>query len=198
MTIERLHSTEIIGKTSSEAFLYVIRQNPQIEGITFTIYKPRIPNPENLTERIQSVKTDEYIQMGRNINRDFLDRLIESLPQNKSLGINSSVVLSDRRCGQIPMLDFSCEISKENRGLIKELMKMIKFSGFLVESGDSYHFIGNEIIEGDKGWMNFLGKSLLSGLVDYRYIAHGLDRGFNTLRISHKNTTSEPRIIDIL
>lgn len=201
MSTERLHLPEpLIGQTSEEVVRWLAESHPEIERFDFVIYRPREPNPPALEDKITTGPDDTPVELGREeILSGKLRHLIEGLKPDLALGINSNVIFQDGRKGQIPMMDFECEIGEENAGRIKRLIKLIGFSGLLLISGASYHFIGKEVIKGHRRWERFLGKCLLSGLADPRYIGHAFDIGFSTLRVSiTESHPSEPEVVEFI
>lgn len=199
MSRESLHSSELlIGQTSREVVHWLAENHPEIERFNFVIYKPREPNPIALEDKITTGLEDIPLELSRGeILSGGLEHLIEGLEPDLALGINSKVLFQDGREGQIPMMDFECEIDEEKAGLIKRVMRLIGFSGFLLISGVSYHFIGKEVIKERRRWEQFLGKCLLSGLADPRYIGHALDKGSSTLRVSAtKARPAEPKVTE--
>ncbi|PIR01729.1 MAG: hypothetical protein COY73_03615 [Candidatus Nealsonbacteria bacterium CG_4_10_14_0_8_um_filter_37_14] len=81
-------------------------------------------------------------------------------------------------------MDFSCNESTESVGKIEWFLKEIGHqSGAILASGRSYHYYGAGLLD-EMGWLEFLGKCLLSGLVDERYIGHRLLDHCGILRLS--------------
>src|SRR6266851_5380263 len=97
------------------------------------------------------------------------------LAPNQLLAIISRVRLSRNRVMHIPMMDFRCAISKENLRTLGELLPEIgQRTGFILESGRSYHFYGKELLA-DRDWPVFVGRCLLmKNYSDERYIGHQL------------------------
>ena len=84
----------------------------------------------------------------------------------------------------IPMVDFACPINAENTELIKKYFALSGHEGVIIESGNSYHFYGFDLLL-ERELFSFLGRCLLfGGLTDSRYIGHKIIDGFANLRIS--------------
>jgi len=201
MSSERLIIPEdLIGKSSKEFIVWLAKENPQIAKFNFHFYEYRMPNPADFKEKIATPKEDLIIIERSELSKDKLENLLDcGYAQGLLLALNSNLLLKDGRVGQIPMMDFSCEINRKNEGLIKRLMKEINLPGFLIVSGNSYHTVSKELfIDNQRGWEKFLGKCLLSNLADYRYIGHCLDKGYSSLRISNSEKGNEPRIVDVI
>lgn len=202
MSAEHLHSPEsLIGQPSKDVIVWLAKEYPEIEIFSFVFYERREKDPPELEEKIRSGPSDIFLELSREeVLSGGLDYLLERFEPELSLGVNSNVVFKDGRLGQIPMMDFNCEINEKNAELISRLMTMIDLQCFLAISGVSYHSIAKEIvIEDQRKWEQFLGKCLLSGLADARYIGHSLKRGFSTLRISSSVVRpNEPRVVDFI
>lgn len=69
---------------------------------------------------------------------------------------------------------------------IEKILK--SYGGILLKSGRGYHFIGTEIIKGEKEWHRLHRKISKSGIlkkcVDKKHIEISLKRGYSTLRIT--------------
>jgi hypothetical protein len=84
----------------------------------------------------------------------------------------------------IPMIDFRLDSSLANDELVVELLQALGTSGYLVDSGRSYHFYGQAPVCRDDFW-HFLGRAqLMSHYADQRWIGHQLISGKAALRIS--------------
>ncbi len=201
MSAEQAHSPEsLIDKPSKEAILWLVRRYPTLEELHITFYQRRLPDPVELTEKVKTGATDIRRRFSREqILAGVLNWLLENRESNKDLGINSDVMFKNGQKGQIPMMDFGCEIDMFGRRDIKEMIKTIGLSGFFIQASCSYHFIGKEIMFDNREWEKFLGKCLLTDLVDQRYIGHSLDAGYCTLRLSPDEILRrEPMIIDFI
>ncbi len=68
--------------------------------------------------------------------------------------------------------------------------------GFLLQSGESYHFYGKGLLD-DRALVRFLGQALLlAPVIDRAWIAHQLIEGASALRISKKPSGSgEPVVV---
>lgn len=107
---------------------------------------------------------------------------------NENIGINSLVESENGIFSHIPMLDFHLSISENGKDLVKNVINQIGFtSGYIINSGKSYHFIGDVLIT-ETQLIDFLSKSILFGpITDTRWIAHQLLERSCTLRIGKKN-----------
>jgi len=110
--------------------------------------------------------------------------------------ISSRVKLHNGMEAHLPLLDFSLPPSSANDTIVERIVVRLSQGGYLLDSGNSYHFYGNRLLD-DSGYRKFLGAALLfSPLVDHRWIAHQLVEGAGALRISSgKNGSGLPRLV---
>lgn len=103
----------------------------------------------------------------------------------KNLGLSSLVQDGTGRVWHLPLLDFHCEITPANEDLAALVCKHLMPGGFvLVDSGDSYHACGLALLSSDDR-IQMLGRALLTvPVIDGHYIAHQLQQGANSIRIS--------------
>ncbi|HEV8719826.1 MAG TPA: hypothetical protein VGW77_04205 [Candidatus Binatia bacterium] len=120
-----------------------------------------------------------------------------AVTRDGAVALLSSVIRKTGETGHLPMLDFHCPYSAENQRLATEvLVALDPGPGYLIASGESYHFIGAQLITGSD-LTAFLGRALLlSPIIDRAWIAHQLIEGTCALRISAKpGTTEPPRVV---
>lgn len=102
------------------------------------------------------------------------------------LTLNSKVKLDRDFDAHIPLLDFHIPPSVSNQLLCENVIKHLKLSGYLLDSGKSYHFYGSEICT-QKELLGILAKALLfSPILDKAWIAHQLIEESCCLRITKK------------
>lgn len=175
----------------------IVQSNPAIEFLTLVTYSEgpdwrELPHPQGKDEiefllaGLQQDRGERALtRLSRNeISDEKIRQSVENLPEHKLLGIHSNVVLARGGEGHIPMMDFMCPPSPENRDRVTRLLASLHLGkGYLLESGESYHYYGFKILS--EGWRIFLGKCLLmSGYSDDRYIGHQLVNGYCVLRLS--------------
>lgn len=95
------------------------------------------------------------------------------------LGLNSKV--NQYESNHYLMLDFD-SMDTDVESELKE------YGGVLLKSGRGFHFIGNNIIIGEKEWIKILRhiekKKELKGKIDRDHIEISIKRGYSTLRIT--------------
>ncbi len=121
------------------------------------------------------------------INRDKIDEFI----YNNSLiniAFNSKIILSNMETKHIPLFDFHIPVNNTNLNIIKTVLKELNIkSGYIVNSGESYHFIGNYYIDYNE-YKTILYKALFfSPIIDKNWIAHQLIEESSSLRIGYKH-----------
>ena len=86
----------------------------------------------------------------------------------------------------IPLFDFHIPPSNNNQKLCVNIIKHLELTGYLLDSGKSYHFIGNKIIS-YKDLQEILFNALLfAPIIDKSWIAHQLIQKYCCLRVSKK------------
>ena len=104
-----------------------------------------------------------------------------------NLGINSKVILDSGEVAHLPMIDFRVPFSDLGTKIVAIICSELRQNGYILSSGNSYHFIGSKPIP-YLDFISFLGRALLySPLVDTTWLGHQLIDGSATLRIGKKN-----------
>ncbi len=123
-----------------------------------------------------------------NINRiDFLaDKL--SFNGKERLAINSKVILENGEIEHMPMLDFHIPVSECNLKIVKDVLHELNIiSGYILNSGESYHFIGDYCIKQEL-LVDFLAKALFfAPIIDRAWIGHQILERSCSLRIDKKH-----------
>lgn len=192
-----------IGMTASETIVEIIRINPEISYTNFYIYKPHY-NVNELRKKLLLPKllfhdpSRETVRLKREkIMMGNLKSIVDSLEKDTVIGVLSKFSRKNE-IYHIPLMDFSCAASGTNLKMVEWFLKEIGQQGIILSSGRSYHYYGVNPM-GKKEWSNFLGDCLLSGLVDTRYVGHGLKDGCSILRLSACQLRAQvPIIVSIL
>ena len=126
-------------------------------------------------------ENNEYIYISKNNVIDFL-----KYNKEKNLALNSQVIMKNGQILHIPMLDFEVSSKANNIESVKNILKHFKLSGTILDSGKSYHFIGNNLIE-KKSLIVLLSKfSLLYPIADRAWASHQIIENSASLRVSKK------------
>lgn len=119
-----------------------------------------------------------------------IDFLSDNFFINKKerLAINSKVVLQNKKIVHMPMLDFHIPVSEFNFKIIRDVLIELKvISGYILNSGESYHFIGDYYID-EKSLIDFLANALFfAPIIDRAWIGHQILERSCSLRIDKKH-----------
>ena len=111
--------------------------------------------------------------------------LINNYPR---IAVCSKVIMKDYSIQHIPMIDFHLPISNKNLLIIKDYCHILGLEhGFILNSGESYHFIGNELMSWNSLYKLLTQSLLLSPIVDKSWISHQLIEKSCSLRINKKH-----------
>jgi len=111
--------------------------------------------------------------------------VVSSLKPNRALDLTSTVGANSGEVVQLALLDFRLKASSSHALVAAEICRRVAGDGgYLLESGESYHFIGLRPMSPDV-WIKMMGRSLLFGPhIDARWVAHQLIDGSSALRVS--------------
>lgn len=110
-----------------------------------------------------------------------------------------SLVLTGEKESHIPMIDFRCPITQSNqRRVVDFLFGLGEKSGFLLESGRSYHYYGDKLL-GAEEWKEFTEGLKQSELIGTTWPKLQLKNQFSFLRITtSKAKPTLPKLIAII
>lgn len=116
-----------------------------------------------------------------------IKNLIVSNP-TENYALNSSIVLKNDVRYHLPLLDFHIPSNLNNLIQVKKVLFLLDLhQGYILDSGESYHYIGINLLNED-ALINFLSKALLfSPIIDRAWISHQLLERSCSLRVSNKN-----------
>lgn len=186
-----------IGDTAPDFILALVRMNPQLRSLSFTIYAPEPGIKERLANSVDRSAADIVSNFLHHDNRpnehwqvlvsdlthEILTAKIANLPSHLALALDSKCIFQDGSLKYIPMMDFKPPPNANNLELLKELLKRLACKGIIIDSGASYHFYGFDFF-GYAQWREFMGKCLLAPWPDSRWIGHSLITDGGDLRIS--------------
>lgn len=86
----------------------------------------------------------------------------------------------------IPLLDFHIPPSVANQQMCLKILMHLNLKGYLLDSGKSYHFIGNELVDFESLQIILFNSLLFSPIIDKSWIAHQLIQKYCCLRVSQK------------
>jgi hypothetical protein len=123
------------------------------------------------------------------------EALMSNLAEGEMLAVSSRTECSGGKVMHVPMLDFHCKISSINDRRVKTIAQRLDLHGYIVHSGQSYHFYGCDLLDSDS-LMAMLAQALLfTPFVDRAWVAHQLIEKACGLRISPGKTYLRPPIV---
>lgn len=160
---------------------------PFWEGVLLSCFNAQQP-PSRLLRAAtyHNPSTRDPIFIARDVlTVDYLQNLVRESIDDRVLVISSMIDLRDGSQRHLPMLDFHCPASPENLELTCAVVQELSIGdGFVLESGDSYHFYGERVLD-ESEMIRFLGRALLfAPIIDRAWIAHQLIESACALRIS--------------
>ncbi len=183
----------LLGLKAPLLLLLICKLNPQIGKVGFYIYSEGPNQPISISE-------DSLIWLSREeiVHRNALSDFTSSLSSDNEMGVFSRVSLVSGKSAHIPMMDFRIPKEQEALALIIRRLYEVgsKISGWLLDSGVSYHFYGEKLLT-HRAWYSFMGKCLLTSvkndfgdyveIADCRYVGHSLIQRGNLLRVSARS-----------
>lgn len=122
-----------------------------------------------------------------------IESFLNSNP-DKNLSLNSEVNLKNGMIKHFFLLDFHIYPSENNLKIITSVLAALNLHGYILNSGESYHFISKNLYK-EKNLIDLLAKSLLfSPIIDRAWIAHQLLERSCSLRVGKKHDKS-PTVI---
>ena len=121
------------------------------------------------------------------IPRGQYSHIDQHLDGEKKYAILSRVIFMDKKVYHLPMIDFHCNSTEKNVQLAEDLIGILEIGpGYLLDSGESFHFIGTQLINAME-FGPYLGKLIMySPIIDKSWIAHQLIEGSCALRVTQK------------
>ncbi|HWB25364.1 MAG TPA: hypothetical protein VG738_07780 [Chitinophagaceae bacterium] len=116
------------------------------------------------------------------------NKLLEFSESPDNYAINSRVETFDKKIRHLLLLDFHIPVSDSNQEVVETVLRILQVGkGFLLISGKSYHFLGEELIT-NAAMTRFLGKCLFfSPIIDKSWIGHQLIDRSCSIRFTDKN-----------
>lgn len=116
-----------------------------------------------------------------NIEQEF------SLPLD-NLALCAEVILRNGEHRYLPMLDFHIPTSSDNIKIAEMVCRLLELGqGWLIESGESYHFIGSKLYTWQEQHDKLCQALLFTPILDKAWISHQLREKTCSLRIGLKH-----------
>jgi hypothetical protein len=124
-----------------------------------------------------------------------IDSICSTLSATEGLALCSQLRVHEGYALHLPMLDFAVRPSPTALAVVEEMLKIINQAGAIVNSGNSYHFIGVSLLTADE-WVRFIGQSLLlAPFIDARFLGHRLYDGECRLRMFAPNKSPKVPVV---
>lgn len=158
---------------------------PRILTLTFRAYRPLPPLRERGDGAKPPLGNDPDLWRRRVPAQRVplaLGHLLDLPPEDGVVALSSEVETVHGRADLL-LLDFACPPSETAQAEIEAACRALGWTGWLLVSGASYHFIGDQPM-GREEWVSAMGAALLIPGIDYRYIGHRLIAGAGAVRLS--------------
>ena len=133
--------------------------------------------------RHNSIKEDVYVE-----KNNLLSTNLNSLCDGERLACCSRVQMKDKSIRHLPMLDFHIPVSDMNFKVVQEVCLTIGLhNGYLLNSGESYHYLANFTVEWDELFLLLAKSILFCPIIDRAWISHQLQEKCCSLRVDKKN-----------
>jgi len=105
-----------------------------------------------------------------------------------NLSLNSEILFSNSKFKHLCLLDFHIFPSENNLQIATKVIRALKLSGHILDSGESYHFISDTFYDLDS-ILNILAMSLLfSPIIDRAWVAHQILERSCSIRVGMKHS----------
>lgn len=200
-----------IANFSLEGMLLMIARDNSITKFNFVVYKfyehypiefqlPEVLYQKELKVHKLSKRIKEICKKIKKIEKEIIEN---GIPETAGyyVGISSKVELKEGTCAHMFMIDFDCDVRHISVEEIKEMLQEYGIvPGFILNSGNSYHFYLNGTVS-DVKWKDLLEqlRGQEQSLVDEDWVGRQLERGYSVLRISSGiEKPNIPTIVEIV
>ena len=189
---ERIDLNGELNETFNSALYFREKYNlPFWDGFNLNLFGKKLSDfdfLDNILFHNSSIKIE-------NIKREDFSTILNS--NFKEYTAFCSLVYVNNLPKHIPVLDFHIPVSLNNKIICENVLRHLGLKGYLLDSGKSYHFIGNITID-DSSLKNLLYKALLlTPIIDRAWISHQLIQGYCCVRISKKYDRL-PQVVSII
>jgi len=140
--------------------------------------------PEELLKR--ALLHNKNINKKRISNIDIIRNIFDNNPCD-NISLNSEILLKNGDIKHFFLIDFHIRQSENNLDTISKVIRLLQLTGYILDSGQSYHFISDRIYDFDDV-LDLLAKSLLySPLIDRAWVAHQIMERSCSLRVGSKH-----------
>lgn len=145
-------------------------------------------NPSYSKKFLEAAKMhNPNIEMLNISNDNMLDERLKQL-RGENYGWNSLITLQNGETAHIPLFDLHVPSSENNIRLVIETMHCLGlYNGYILNSGESYHYIHNDVYSTTKYHEMMKTALFYCPIIDRLWLAHQMKNGSSTLRIGKKN-----------
>lgn len=118
--------------------------------------------------------------------------LVNELPKidsirHENLALCSTIISSQNQQLHLPMMDFHIPISPSNINVVESVCKILEMGkGWIIESGESYHFIGSQLMKWEELQEKLYKAIIFSPIIDKAWVSHQLQEKTCSLRVGEK------------
>lgn len=208
--VQKREGEEFLGLTTVDCARLVISELPTVKTLNFRSYC-YIPQQLNEGSQIFSLSREEFLHGAD------LSKKADNLSVGWDIALSSRVDTTDSSSAHFALIDLA--VKKTDTAIAKVTKQFEKYGitsmvggGFLLETGKSYHFFGQNLLP-FQDWLDFLGRCLLTSIVttdpvtqeniherivDERFIGHSLRRGSCDLRVTSNSKNVIPRVVKMI
>ena len=192
-------------RTGSRAISLVallLRRHPEVQYIRFRTYPApskiqRPLTPLTLARALRHERGPELLWSvpDRGISTALKRMLARISLERVMVGLCSQVETRSGTSKHALLMDFRPQKSAGSLQTLNDACRYIGYTGWLLETTQSYHFYGDDLV-GEWEWLPFMGGwLLLENLIDVRFIGHCIIERVSCLRLTGNSTWSEPRVV---
>ena len=164
---------------------------PFWDGFNLNLFNRDIENFDFFEDILFQNQVKKIINLSR-IDIEGLENLITD-----AYTAFSSKVNIENETKHLPLFDFHIPVGEKNLIICENVIKHLGLKGYLLDSGKSYHFMGNTPLN-ELDYKGLLYKALLfTPIIDRAWVSHQLIQGFSCLRISKKYDRVPIIVLDI-
>lgn len=107
--------------------------------------------------------------------------------RHENLALCSTIINSQNQQFHLPMIDFHIPISPSNTNVVESVCRILELGkGWIIESGESYHFIGSHLSKWEELQEKLYKAIIFSPIIDTAWISHQLQEKTCSLRVGEK------------
>ena len=169
-------------------FALEMKKNYQLlfwDGIMLGQFNTPHYSPKGLKAALHHNTITEYIQ----VPKEYVAiRCMDMLQIYPRIAVCSRICMKDKNVLHIPVIDFHIPVSNQNALIAIDCCLALGFQqGYLLNSGESYHFIGTQLMTWEELSRILFRALMFSPIIDKAWISHQLLEKSCSLRISKKH-----------